>query len=660
MAVGVKRIALLAIVLAAMAAIAVAVASFAINSEAIRASVEEDIRDATGLDFVIRGRVETSLFPAGTIVFHDVRLRSDGDGTPALVVDELRADLRVLPLLFHDYRLASVTLNRARVVVIREADRSTNWSPILRQLAKALQPGAARRSDLSEIRLTQSTLLLRDPTLALSETFEAVDMSLAWPSLSKSFAATGQLTFRDRRVDMSFSVGDFIAAMGGAKSSAKLRIAGAGFKAAFDGTLAQSPDFLADGVFAADAASLRDVARWLGRDVPGDGGFGRFALKAKASAAGFAVSLSDVNLELDGNVAEGVLSYSAERRRSLQGTLAAERLDLTPYLAGLRRARSQSEWSRDPITSQALSRLDIDLRVSAAQVTMGGTKAGRTALAVNLSGGDLTLSIAEAQMFGGMLKGSASLASSDGRARAQFTFSDVDLLECTGDLLGMRKLSGRGTLALALNGNGLSTFDIANSLGGTAVLTGHDGAVAGIDIEALLRRLERRPLSAAGRIRTGQTPFKTLNVALKFDGGIAQAEDVTMSSDTVRLRVAGSAAVHAREFDLKGTASLIGSDPKADALFELPFIVQGPWDDPLILPVPDALIRRSPASAPLLDAIRERKTGDAVRSAIERITGNRRVPEPQPAGPSDSAAPATAPPPEMAAPPSAEEPSATP
>jgi hypothetical protein len=42
----------------------------------------------------------------------------------------------------------------------------------------------------------------------------------------------------------------------------------------------------------------------------------------------------------------------------------------------------------------------------------------------------------------------------------------------------------------------------------------------------------------------------------------------------------------------------------------------------LIFPDPESLIRRSPASAPLLDAVKDRKTRDAVRSALERFTGS--------------------------------------
>jgi AsmA protein len=39
------------------------------------------------------------------------------------------------------------------------------------------------------------------------------------------------------------------------------------------------------------------------------------------------------------------------------------------------------------------------------------------------------------------------------------------------------------------------------------------------------------------------------------------------------------------------------------------------------LPDPEALIRRSGAAAPLLNAVRERRARDSVRSAIERLTG---------------------------------------
>jgi AsmA protein len=150
-----------------------------------------------------------------------------------------------------------------------------------------------------------------------------------------------------------------------------------------------------------------------------------------------------------------------------------------------------------------------------------------------------------------------------------------------------------------------------------------------LNLEQLLRRLERRPLSSGGDFRTGRTPFEKLNVALKIAQGTAMVQDVAMEGSAVKLAVGGSASIPARDLDLKGTAALVGANASDAAGFELPFVVQGRWEDPIMLPDAQMLIRRSGAAAPLLDAVRERRARDAVRSAIETLT---RSPGPAPAG----------------------------
>jgi AsmA protein len=241
-------------------------------------------------------------------------------------------------------------------------------------------------------------------------------------------------------------------------------------------------------------------------------------------------------------------------------------------------------------------------------------------------------------MYGGIAKGSFGIARSDAVAdvKAQFEFTDVDLQACASELFGITKLSGRGNLNVSLVGSGSSPFGLAQSLDGTASLTGHDGAIAGFNVEQLLKRLERRPLSGAGNFRSGSTPYDNLTIALKFADGIATAEDIRLEGPAARVTMTGTASIPAREYDMKGVASLISAN--AAPSFDLPFVVQGPWDDPLIFPDPESLIRRSPASAPLLDAVKDRKTRDAVRSVLERFGGRK----PEAAVP-DAVAPASGP-----------------
>jgi AsmA protein len=148
-------------------------------------------------------------------------------------------------------------------------------------------------------------------------------------------------------------------------------------------------------------------------------------------------------------------------------------------------------------------------------------------------------------------------------------------------------------------------------------LTAHDGALAGINVEQLLRRLERRPLSGNGDFRSGRTPFDKFTLNLKIDQGQVAVEDMHVEGPAVRVAVAGQVSVPTRDLDLKGVATLMSSARASE--FDLPFVVQGQWDDPIMLPDAQSLIRRSGAAAPLLDAIKAHNAGAAVRSVIDKL-----------------------------------------
>ena len=196
-------------------------------------------------------------------------------------------------------------------------------------------------------------------------------------------------------------------------------------------------------------------------------------------------------------------------------------------------------------------------------------------------------------------------------------FVDVDLENCLGQVFGLHRLEGRGNLAVNLDGSGDSVLAVTHALNGTATLNAESGALTGINVEQLLRRLERRPLSGNGDFRSGRTPFDQLVINLKVEQGMVSVDDMHIDGPAVRLAVAGQASVPTRDLDLKGVATLV-STATADE-FDLPFVVQGPWDDPIMLPDPQSLIRRSGAAAPLLDAAKTHNASDAVRSVIDQL-----------------------------------------
>jgi AsmA protein len=640
MAQAMKRLATPIAALLALALAGLIATTWLINRDTLRQSVEAQIRSVTGLEFMVDGPIDVSVFPGSYVAFHNVGLKGGGTADPALRVDVLTANLRLLPLLLQRFEIADLMMLRPQIHVARQADGESNWTPFIQTIARTMKPDADNQVSFSEIRIQDGTLTYEDAGNHASEQLNDIDLSLAWPSISRSFAATGQFDWRGERVDGAISISDFVAALSGDRSGLKARLSSAPLKLAFDGTVANRTSAMMEGTLTVDTASLRNALEWTGRAPPGSGGFGRFALKARANVVGASIALTNVNVELDGNVAEGVMTYSNNGRQALQATLAADALDFTPYISTVRLLASGArDWNRQVFDLNALSTTDLDMRLSAARVTVGPSKLGRTAFGANLRDGMLALSVGEAQVFGGLARGSFSVTRSDAvaDAKAQFQFLDVDLQACASELFGINRLSGRGNLNVSLATSGSSPFGLAQTLDGTATLTGHDGAIIGFNVEQLLKRLERRPLSG-GAIRSGTTPFDNLTVSLKFTEGIATLEDARMDGPASRVTLSGTASVPAREYNLKGVASLTSN---GTAGFELPFVVEGPWDDPLIYPDPESLIRRSPATAPLLDALKDQKARETVRSVLERFTGGAKQPAPDTAA--SAPAPATTP-----------------
>ena len=619
-ATGLKRLAIAVTGVAAAAFATLIGLSFLIPAASIRDAVKKEIHDVTGLDPTLRGDISVSLFPHASVTFHNVLFADNGGTQPALDADEMIARLSYFPLLAGRIEISDITLVRPTITIAFAQDGRSNWSGLTASLAQALQPTPSRSGSFSEIGIHDGTIVVRDARAQGPEQINNVDFEVAWPSISRSFAATGRFVWRDQPVEASLTLSDFLAALTGKNSGFKLRLASQPLDFAFDGTASNEPTLKMAGTLDVESPSLRDALRWTGKRRVPFGGFKRFALRAQSDVNNGTVSLTNVNVELDGNRAEGVLTLATDGHRAVQGTLAADSLDLTHYVSGARlMATNERTWDRLPIALDGLADFNVDLRLSAASIKIGNAQLGRTAAAANMSGGKLKVTIGDSQAFGGSATGTFGIGNGkDGiEVSSHVRFDDVDLGNCLSQIFGLHKLEGHGTLALDVDGSGKSVWALTHTLSGTANLNAHNGALIGIDVEQLLQRLEKRPLSGNGDFRTGRTPFDRLMLDVKIDQGVISVQKLEFNGPAVKLRLAGEASIPARDLDLQGTATLVSANTTDD--FALPFTVQGPWDNPVPLPDASSLIRHSNAAAPLLEAVKRHSAGDAVRSVIDQL-----------------------------------------
>jgi len=87
MAQGMRRLGTPIAVLLGVAFVGLLISSWLVNRETLRRAVETQIRAVTGLELVVKGHIDVSLFPGSYVSFHDVGLKGGGTQDPALRVD---------------------------------------------------------------------------------------------------------------------------------------------------------------------------------------------------------------------------------------------------------------------------------------------------------------------------------------------------------------------------------------------------------------------------------------------------------------------------------------------------------------------------------------------------------------------------------------------
>jgi len=625
----IQRIAVASVAVAALAGIALLTLPYLVSEQQVRRVVSRSIHSATGLVPRIDGPVRLVLLPRPAIQVRELSLDDGSKSGPA--VGALQASLQFWPLLFGKIEVAALTLDRLRLAVEFSSEgKLISGLPLNRTISSD--------SDVPELRVANGSVLVRMQNRDRVEIISGVNASLNWSGAS--LTATGSFLIDNKLVNGSLVIADTNALAKGQRSAVRIRLDSDPARLTYEGgVLFRDNSLQGDGTFSADGRSLREALALADIKVPTSEGFGRFSIKTAVTLTPIALTLSNLSLELDGNRADGGLTWKRDGNRSiLQGTLASETTDLSPYRISLRLNDTDGrDWNRKAVDTSALHAFDLDLRLSSGKLSIGKVEIGKAAITLGSRNRQITAAIGEAQFYGGSLRGNAvwNTADENPLLRIDATLTNFDLERGLGGLTGFRSLEGKGTLTVALTAHGKSVHTLVSTVSGRTQLAMRQGSLAGINAEVVLRRLERRPLSGMGDLRGGRTAFDRLTGQLDIENGIATLTNFEVESPILKIVLRGETSVLRREYDLRGIASLIraaqGSTPQV--AFDLPFLINGSWENPYLLPDPEALIRHSGATAPLLDAVRGRAAREAMRNVIETVTGLRSIGE-LPANPS--------------------------
>ena len=233
-----------------------------------------------------------------------------------------------------------------------------------------------------------------DAARGITETFTDVELALAWPSISQELRRHRPLHLARRSRSSAITLTRFRGGAGRRPLRPQAAARRRAVQARLRRHMSQQPTLKIEGTLAADApVAARHAA--LGRPAS--------RCPAAASAASRSRRKTNVTGGNDCTVRASTSSSTAMSPRAcwpspptaaqtLQGTLAADELDLTPYVSTVRAAA--------PATSATGTAGRSRSTASAASISICGcrrrasrsarAKLGRTAIAANLRGGQLT------------------------------------------------------------------------------------------------------------------------------------------------------------------------------------------------------------------------------------------------------------------------------
>jgi AsmA protein len=205
--------------------------------------------------------------------------------------------------------------------------------------------------------------------------------------------------------------------------------------------------------------------------------------------------------------------------------------------------------------------LQIDT-LKTGQLVLNDLKTG-----ITLAKGRLDVSPHSARLLGGSMQGSLTLQAQGEQVLLKESFRDIQvaqLLKATGS---PDRLTGQGQLSLDLAMTGHTAETMKRSLGGTAQLRLANGAIKGVDVNAILRAAraalgQSQPQSGT---TAGQTDFTELTASATIKQGVLTNPDLVLKAPLFGLKGSGTVNLPESRVDYRAQITLVSGTQTQDS-----------------------------------------------------------------------------------------------
>lgn len=556
--------------------------------------VQQRMKAATGRDLVIAGDIDASFSLSPRLSAKQVSFRNApwSDLPQMASLDEIEAEIALLPLLSGEIRIKEVVLRGGQVVVETNDEGVGNWVlDLAPQTAPAPEGSATAAGGLPRIDrmiIEDVTLLYRDgqsgdrQMLAVKR-FTAEDA----PGAGLRIAIKG--AWNERPLELAGTIG---APRQFTEGPLPLDLKGKLSEVALElrGEIGDPTTFsdLSLEVISA-GPSLAALGDLFGITLPNSA---PYTIEMRVTGGEGRFTFADAKAKVGGSDAAGNIVLDTQSDvTGLTATLTSQRLDFKDIGLdeGGGTAESNSDgrlFSAEPWPLDWLKDIDGDLTWPVGTLVRGGAEAREVAFAIGIKDGTATLKYVKARIEGGTINGNGTLKPGDNSPILAIKLS-ADGIQ-SAPLLSMMGLEdvltvGRVDMSMDVDGPATSLRGLMAGLNGKASFATGEGQVRNSFARLLLSNLFGllTPLGDEGS--------RISCIAGNFDikQGIATTRGTVVDTP-------GATVVGAGNIDLRNERIDMRVDPKSKDLnlsaIAVPVRVTGPLTSPNVLPDPVATV----------------------------------------------------------------------
>ncbi|EMH4108582.1 outer membrane assembly protein AsmA [Serratia marcescens] len=552
---------LLVVVVAGMSALVLLV-----NPNDFRGYMVKKVEQKSGYQLTLEGDLRWHIWPQLSILAGRMTLTAPGAKAPVVSAENMRLDVKLLPLLSHQLFVKQVMLKNAVILLTPDSEEHSQMdAPIAPAGTGTDAADAAWKFDIDNLRVVDSLLIWQR---ADNEQINVRDINL---TLQQTQTRQAQLELssrvnRDQR-DLTFSMAadvdlqQFPRQIGAKVTQFNYQLAGAdipngGIQGEGNAQVVyqQTPAQIAVSQLSVSANNSQltgDISATL------------------VAVPGYVVNLNSANLDLDALSGWQSSTNTAEQPAVTSAPVIASQVD----------DRQQN--------LEALRDFNAQLNLQAAQLTYRGMNVTQLAVVADNQRGLLTLHKLAGQLAGGdfSLPGSLDARGNKPVISVQPALNQVELGTVLKAFDMPQMLTGKFSMKGDLTGDRLSSQSFERRWRGTAQLAMQDAQLHGLNIQQLIQQaVARNDNSVRGQDSYQRyTEVKNVSAQASLNQGTIKLSGLTADSPLLALTGAGSIDMPGKQCDMALNVRVTGGWQGRGELIEqlqktpIPLRVYGPW-----------------------------------------------------------------------------------